>query len=491
MEKVAEKRTFRERAERFAEKSKVWTEKYFLRIFAVAAALLVFVIGFFMQIRYKPNEQVQASASFDGSIPSADDILPMLAGLDIGFDQGMFNAIAAMFVGVSEEDYAENTEKYAEESEKVMNDLGKFLLENDELVLRFAALLQSSDIDTDEFMSLYKELKQKAPEAIQTANLVLLDRLEAEVGYGSSEEPSLEKQKLADETIFRTALLVIEAAVYLYLQIVALCWMIFALAGIVGKKKADGKFYFMYLIGFFVLMLFGQITATGLNGAAIACFVLVSVFGGLHVLGKMFVRSQTAGERAMNVLRIAGTAFLFAAACLFSAGMYNFGVSAHQLGAVFGLNCYNGTVFEEGMASEMLVVNFLPAVLLHIAGLVLVLAAMFANLKAMINCKKGDVALSFVAAGLMFLFYVSFSICASFGAFELQSVGVQMLVISMLAMLAGIAEIIRIKLSNGETSSSPETDIRIRDAERRAVEAEFRAREAELRAEFNQSKEDE
>lgn len=461
-------------------------EKYFFRTIALVAALLVFVTGCFMQIQYKPTEQVQTSVSVDGSMGTdAEDIVNLLLQ-DSGFDQGMFNGIGALFVGF---DLEKNVEKTAELTEKIQGDLNRFLSDNMDLIIEFSVAVASSQQDSAQVMRLYNELKSRLSGVFQNTNLVELDRLEAEITYSTAESPTRGQEKLANEMVIRSVLLALSSAVYLYLQVVALGFLIQFVIGMIKRKKPGTLFYVMYLIGFFVLFVLGQLTATGLNGAAIASFVLACVFGGLHVLGQIFVEG---GEGIVIMRKAAGvvsSGLLFAAACLFGSAMYNFGVATDQIGAVFGLNCFNSYVFEEGEAMQMLLVNFLPLALLHIAGLVLVLVSFFFAVRSCRSDKTPGVVLPLIASVFLLLFYVSYNICASFDLFELNGIGLEMLVIFVLCFVASIVNIVSMAMQNGYSNERGVhvVEEKLRDAERRALEAEFRAREAELRAETIES----
>ena len=466
---------------RFGAAVKIWTDRYLLRIFALMASLLVFVAGCFMQIRFKPAEQVQTSMSVSGSLGPDMSEIAMALLQDAEFDQGMFNGISSLFVGF---DLEENSEKYQEMTNKVQEELNAFLADNMDLVLELSAIYSSSEVNGKEAVRLFNELESRLAGALSSTNLIVLDRLEAEVAYSSAETPTLAQEKLANEMVVRSVLLALTAAVYLYLQIVALVCLIRAAVDLIKKRKPGFGFYVMYLIGFFVLFLLGQLTATGLNGAALASFVLASVFGGLQVLGHMLVNAESGTEAVGKAVSFVSAGFLFAAACLFGAQMYNFGVVSDQLGAVLGLNCFNGYTFQEGEATYMLLVNYLPAALLHIAGLVLVLIALFRTLGSVVSGRSRGMILTAVATVFMLLFYISFNVCASFGLFDLKSVGVEMLVIFVMCFVALFINVLAGFL-RGTRSREQEVlaaGAKLMDAERRALEAEFRAREAKLRA---------
>ena len=122
-----------------------------------------------------------------------------------------------------------------------------------------------------------------------------------------------------------------------------------------------------------------------LNGAGIACFVLMAIFGGLSWLYRLFT-SETSPVLAAAKTVVA--ALTFSAFCIFFCAMYDFGVSVDRIGVVFGLYGYDGALPEGRTAAEILLVNLLSIGVPHLVCMGLILASL---LKALGAGAKGKV----------------------------------------------------------------------------------------------------
>lgn len=421
-------------------------DMYGLRAMAFIAAAVVFVIGFFMQIQYKSTEQVQTKLTADISIDADITGLENMMAFEISFDQSMYSGVGALFVGF---DLEENLERQKRIMEVMEADVGKVIQENFDLLLELGLLLESQDGDTEgRAVELLDELSDKLAASFGNVNLVELDRLEAEIAIATQEEQVSESMiKLADETIIRTALLAVSGAIYTYLQVLSLLYVIIGLVNFTNKKPASSKFFVLYLIGFFALMLFSQITATGLNGAAIACFAIVAAMCFMYLLGKAFVEN-TEGKAIVNgAIGILSAGFLFAAACLFAAPMYGFGVSEDKLGALLGYNCFNGYIFAAGEASEIIINLFVPLSISYIVGFLIVVGTMLVLMFDVRGGKMGGMICSLVATGYMALQYCALSLIVAQAGTELMFVGKEMLVIAILCCIAVIVNAIGSKVA--------------------------------------------
>ncbi len=420
----------------YAARAKVWADKYLLHLFAILAAMSVFIVGIFMCFKFKPMEEVQAKVTSDTIVSgNVEDIL-MVAFSSMSYEQTMFNPIGALFVGFDEE---KNQEEFDKLSEQVVTIVAKTTLECKDELLRLSALMEATEGTPEEIAAAVEEsnrivqsILDRAAASMSNINLIKLDRLEAEIAYSGSDSADEATLKIANDSAIRTVLLCAGTAAYVYLQLIALIIVFRSAVRFLQNKEAGMKLYVAYFIGFAFLLFVCEICAVTLNGAGIACFVLMSVFGGLSWLYRLF---NSEASLVMAAAKTVVSALAFSAFCVFFRAMYDFGVSVDRVGAAFGLHGYDGTLNAENPGAGLLVTNLLSLALPHLACMGLVLSSLLIALRSGLKGKTSGWILPLVSSVCVLLTYILLSVFAGNGL-ELVRVSTAMLAMLALCLLA-------------------------------------------------------
>lgn len=423
---------------RYAQAVKGWADRYLLHVFAIAMALSVFVVGFFTAFRFQPMEQVQAKISIDSSSGSGIDDITSMLFTSIEFEQGMLNPVLALDLDLSE---SALTEEYQKLTEQVANATGKAILKDKEEFLRLVALLTTASSSSEqagvlaELLAFMEDCMGESS-SMTHVNLIRLDRVEAELVFLQTTGSDVSQQvKVADDTMTRTILLTVASGVYIYLQVIALAMIILSALRFVKGKQQKSGLLLAYFIGFAVLMLLCELTAVRLNGAGIACFVLLAVFAGLSRLYRLATSREM--QPAVAVARVASVSLVFAAFCIFFGGMYDFGVAVDRIGALFGLHGYDFTLVPREPLGTM-VENFVFIGVPHLICMAMVAVTLLFLLR---TGEKGGAfgwILPFISFFLTFVTYVLLNVFAG-NKLELVSVSVSMLTVAILCLLAAVS----------------------------------------------------
>ena len=416
---------------------KAWADKYLLHVFAIALALSVFVVGFFTTFKFKPMEQVQAKISLDVSSGAGINDITTLLFAATDYNQNMLNPLWALDMDLSEQMLSEESSKITEQIAAVM---GKDMLNNRDEFLELVSLLTTAGSSSEQAAVLAKLLAfvqdtMEGSSAMANINLIRLDRLEAELAYLQASADSDSWQlKVADDTLTRTILLSVASGVYVYLQVIALVMVILSALRFLKGKKQKGDMLLAYFIGFAVLMILCELTAVTLNGAGIACFVLVAVFAGLSWLYRAVTEKTM--QPAVAATRAVSVSLVFAAFCVFFGELYDFGVAVSRIGALFGLHGYDSPLIEReslGSLTENLIFIGVP----HLICMALVAASVIFLLRAGEKQSAFGWILPFVSFVVVLLTYILLNVFAG-DKLELISVSVAMLTISVLCLLATV-----------------------------------------------------
>lgn len=420
----------------YARSVKVWADKYLLHLFAILAAVSVFVVGIFMCFKFKPMEEMQAKVTSDSVADGNVEDLLMAAFSSMSYEQTMFNPIGALFVGFDAE---QNREEYDKLSEQVLTITAKTTLEYKDELLRLYALMDAKEGTPEEIAAAVEEsariiqsILDSAASSMSGINLIKLDRLDAEIAYSNLQDSDPAVMKVADDSIIRTVALCAGTAAYVYLQVIALVLVFRTAVRVLQNKNAGLKLYGAYLIGFAFLLFVCEVCGVTLNGAGIACFVLMAIFGGLSWLYRLFT-SETSPVLAAAKTVVA--ALTFSAFCIFFCAMYDFGVSVDRIGAVFGLYGYDGALPEGRTAAEILLVNLLSIGVPHLVCMGLILASLLKALGAGAKGKVSGWILPLLSSVCVLLTFILLSVFAGNGL-DIIRVSTAMLVMSALCLLS-------------------------------------------------------
>ena len=413
---------------------RAYTENFLLRIVAIIVCAGVFIGGFFINISYMPMEQVQSKITIDSAGDASMEGMLMTSS----FEQNVFNVIGALTVSF---DLTENQEKSERITEAMTARVTEVMLRYEERITELAAQVsQGNERAVTELISLYRKAVRDITSSMADINLIEMDRLDAEIAYAQSED-SQTALKGADDALMRTAIMSGYMAGVIYLQVVALIYLILTVAGLFKKKNVSlGKFLFCI----------GQLTATSLGGAGMFCFVFAVVLCAIWLAGKLFCgfRVSPQGILSLTVHTVAAV-LSFAAVCLLFGNIFEFGGIADKIGAVFGLHVYeSGAQLQNGM--EMTMVNFFAVAVIYLAVYILAIIVFFrsaARLSKMEEVNAADKVLAAVAAGVSLVGYLALYSCCQTDAIELlfapsvfYGIFVLFAVVFILFMVSGVAK---------------------------------------------------
>lgn len=419
---------------------KTVTEKYILRWLVLVAAVIVLLSGFFVKYEYIPIDEVQ---TYQTSVSDNADITDILSEKfsDTRFEQSMFYPLSALAVG---DDREANATEFSDTSELMLNATNAFISEKSDIIMKLGLMLATTDYDADEVMKLIDELGVGASSVYADINLMRYEKLEAKEAYMNALDVSAQgsgvelfERRLDDLTV-RDAVLSVGSIIYIYLQAVAVIFIVLEVLALVRRKTGGAKFFAFYIPGIFALFAVSQLTAVGVSAAAVACCAVAVVFCALYALGKIWVTSEGTAARG-GLVGLFGSLCLLISACLFGSPMYSFGVRADNIGAALGFNCYNNHVFAEGELNSAILINYLPLAVFHIVALTLTLISLVRLTVSSTGGKKCGWKLPAVAAGVTLAGYIVYKICVLCSAVDLVALGGQMLVIVVLNTVAAIA----------------------------------------------------
>ena len=423
---------------------RAYTENFLLRIVAIIVCAGVFIGGFFINISYMPMEQVQSKITIDSAGDASMEGMLMTSP----FEQNVFNVIGALTVSF---DLTENQEKSERITEAMTARVTEVMLRYEERITELAAQVsQGNERAVTELISLYRKAVRDITSSMADINLIEMDRLDAEIAYAEGED-SQTALKGADDALMRTAIMSGYMVGVIYLQVVALIYLILTVAGLFKKKNVSlGKFFFLYMLGMFFLFGIGQLTATSLGGAGMFCFVFAVVLCAIWLAGKLFCgfRVSPQGILSLTVHTVAAV-LSFAAVCLLFGNIFEFGGIADKIGAVFGLHVYeSGAQLQNGM--EMTMVNFFAVAVIYLAVYILAIIVFFrsaARLSKMEEVNAADKVLAAVAAGVSLVGYLALYSCCQTDAIELlfapsvfYGIFVLFAVVFILFMVSGVAK---------------------------------------------------
>lgn len=429
----------REKAVTIVAAIKSATEKYILHALVIVSALIVLISGFFVKYEYIPMEQLQTYSQSASGSTQVDQIINDMFE-EIKYEQSMFYPFGALFVG---EDAVENAKEIGGLQTNMDNASMGFLAQKGDVVLKLGLLLSTTDYDADEAMKLIDEIRSGASGIYSDVNLMRLEKLQVKNQLLLADESveasmtELYQRQLNDLTV-RDAVLSAGSLIYIYLQIVAIIFIVVEGLAILKRKTVSARFFAFYMPGIFALFAISQLTAVGLNGAAVACCAVAAIFCGLYALGKVWVTQKGAVARR-GLIGLFGSLCLLISACLFGSGMYSFGVRVNNIGAALGFNCYNGHVFAEGEINSAVMVNYLPLAAFHIIALALTIVSLVRMTVSAVKGEKCGWKLPAVASAVTLAGYVAYKVCVLCGAVDLISLGGQMLVIIIFNVLAALA----------------------------------------------------
>ena len=309
---------------------------------ALAAAFILFVSGFFIAIDFYEVSQVQQKIeiSTDGEI-TINTLM-----MDMPIEQNVFNVFDALFFEIDEE---KNKEELAEIQEQIANKTQTIMAKYQKRIAKLNAEADAgSSRAAEQLIDLYYDIVEEICSSLKNINIIKGDRLDAEIafaeasnGNGSTSSEQLDQAySLANDLIFRTALMALYVVFFLYLQVVSLLYICLSAIDFFrkNKKRGSGKFFLLYLFGCFGLFGAGQLTATSLNGVGIFCFVFAAVLGAVYLACRVFAtyKFNNVSVLALSCRGVA-LAMAFTALCVLTGNIFDFGVLINKIGAVFGL----------------------------------------------------------------------------------------------------------------------------------------------------------
>ncbi len=460
----------REKSVAFMAAAKSATEKYILHGLVMVAAIIVLISGFFVKYEYIPMEQIQTYPAVTSGNVQVDEIISELFS-DTKYEQSMFYPFAALAVG---DDREENYTQLSNTAEDMLNATNAFVSHKSDLIIKLSLMLSTTEYDADEVMKLINQLNDGASGVYSEVNLMRYEKLEAKEAYMSAlDNPSgdavLLKGRILDDLTVRDAVLSVGSVIYIYLQAVAIVFIVLEALSLIRRRTVSAKFFAFYIPGIFALFAINQLTAVGLNGAAVACCAIAALFGALYALGKVWVAQKGAAAR-IGLLGLASSLCLLIAACLFASPMYSFGVRANNIGAALGFNCYNNHTFADGELASAIFVNYLPLAAFHAIALALTVVAL---VKTAINALKGQKSgwiLPAVAAGVALAGYIAYKICILCGAVDMIALGGQMLVIVVFNAVAALAAFASARLNEEKSEADTAEDERSEEQSVQQVE---------------------
>ena len=366
--------------------------RYVMPAVSLLACLVLFISGFFINISYYQMEQVQAQ--YDISVDTS--FLTMLANVPV--EQNVFHVIGALTVGTDAEKNAEEEENItAAMQAAVQNVLQKY----QGRIAALSASAAAGDAGAGQALyELYEEMIDDFASSVANINVIRYDTVLAELNYsdfadGTGGATFEQVEKHLVDTYWRAGLMLIYVAGYLFLQIVALAYLCLSLADLLGRRKKEGtgKFFCLYMIGCFAMFCAGQLTASSLNPVGFFCFVFAAVLCAVYCGMQAFCRYKFDGQGICNIaVRAVCAAVPFAALCILTGSVYEFGVAVDKIGAVFGKAIFNSDQISEA-AADMTVVNFFGTAVPHLAVYVLLLIAFLQSLNAFVSDRSVGIAL--------------------------------------------------------------------------------------------------
>lgn len=396
---------------------RTFIEEIFLRIVAIVVCAGVFIGGFFINISFMPMEQVQSKITVD----SAGDVSLEGMLMTSPFEQNVFNVIGALTVSF---DLTENQEKSERITETMTARVTEVMLRYEERITELTAQVsQGNERALTELISLYRRAVRDITTSMADINLIEMDRLEAEIAYSESENSQI-ALKGANDALIRTAIMSGYMIGAVYLQVVALVYLIVAVIGLLAKKNVSvGKFFFLYMLGICFLFGIGQLTATSLGGAGMFCFIFAVVLCAIWLAGKLFCGFRVSGQGILSLsIHTVATVLSFAAVCLLFGNIFEFGGIADKIGSVFGLHVYESGAADATYTVDSTLINFCAIAAIYLAVYVPAIIVFFrsaARLSKSEEVKTSDKVLSAVAAGVALVGYLALYICSQMNALEL------------------------------------------------------------------------
>lgn len=335
---------------------------------AVLSCFVLFVSGFFIRFDYYTAEQVQARIDFTSGNA---DVAAVLDSMPV--EQNVFNVLEALFTGTDLAGNLERQEELQEQlSAKMQNVMQKYSVRIAELT--FAA--EAGDPDAfSELISIYYDVAEDYAQALADVNVIQLDVLDVEIAYAQmvedrSTDDLARMDKWLTDTYFRTGLLAVYSAGYIFLLSVSLVYFCISAAGLLKRKTGCliGKYFPMYLIGCFVMMAAGQLTATSLNGTGMFCFIFAAAAALMYYGSRIFCTKKFDMRGiADTAVKAVCTVLSFAALCVLAACDFEFGVAVDKIGAVFGLHIFDTSYTFGKDAVSTTMSNFFAAAVPYLA----------------------------------------------------------------------------------------------------------------------------
>ena len=422
---------------------------FVLRSIVCALCFIVFVSGFFMQMQYTSLDDINSDIELN--IVGIQGLNDLLEGDVLKVEQNYFNAIFAATVGTDPEKNLEGCQEFEEKITSINTKI--FEDYRDELMELRAAIEAGEAGAENKLIDFLKKVLDEYCVRLSEINVIKYDRMIAEYSYSIAEGPDYQIEKVANDMLIRNILLIGETAAYLYLQVTSTVFLILFGLGFIGKKRVKaGKFFLMYLIGFFAMFAFCQLTATWINGVGMFCFVITVVLGGLYLIGDMLAnrKVQASGVFAL-VAESLSAVFAFVACCLCYGSLVEFGGKVDKIGGVFGLHCFEEYAYEEGEGLKMTLMNLLMPGILYLAALTFSAFVFFMALRRM-QTGKGvavhAIVFTSLSAAFSVVFYLILFIGSQVGFLEvLYPLGgsVALIVMNFMAFIFVIASFISAK----------------------------------------------